>query len=193
MGGAGVSGATFHLDNLHYSNSPLGHPAWTTFPLRCQSEIACWQSNQWKRARVRKCHFCPHLSKLVVFSLCPHPERSRSSRPIQKCPIIIDLSVVIFINNSACDDPAGMLMSAKLELIILTISPWPSAWLSDVHSGALLFASGPADDKMAQLSHSVQTWGLIKESASPGKSVIFSSKFMSACFNTLDSPYNLFT
>jgi len=48
---------------------------------------------------------------------CPHPERTRPSRPIPKCLIIIDLSVLIFINNCACDDPAGMLMSPQLELI----------------------------------------------------------------------------
>lgn len=81
-------------------------------------------------AQVCKCNFC-HLSKLVAFPSCPHPERSRSSRPIQKCPIIIDLSVLIFINNCACDDPAGMLMSPQLELIScrhrsgrLSISSW---------------------------------------------------------------------
>lgn len=50
-------------------------------------------------------------------SPCPHPERRRSSRPIQKCPVITGLSVVIFINKRARDDPAGMLMSPQLELI----------------------------------------------------------------------------
>lgn len=71
-----------------------------------------------KLAQVCRRHFCPHLSRVGgSLSSCPHPERSRSSRPIQKCPVITDLSVVIFINNRACDDPAGMLMSPQLELI----------------------------------------------------------------------------
>lgn len=98
----------------------------------------------------RQMSFCPHLSEPVVFfSSCPHPERSRSSRPIQKCPIIIDLSVLIFINNCACDDPAGMLMSPQLELIScrrrsgrLSVPPRSSAWLSNRHSSRLCFTPG---------------------------------------------------
>lgn len=54
-----VAIVTFHLHYLHYSHSPLGHPAWTTFPSRYHAEITCWQSNQWERTQVGKCHLCP--------------------------------------------------------------------------------------------------------------------------------------
>jgi len=127
--------------------------------------------------------FCPHLFELVLYSLCPHPERSRSSKPIQKCSIIIDLSVLIFINNCACDDPAGMLMSPQLELISckccngrLSISPWSSAWLSNIRSVAVHFVTGGQRRitlYMTPLFSSVLPLGFIKETASPAKSFIF--------------------
>lgn len=146
---------TFHLYYLHYSDSPPGHAAWTTFSL----EMPRWDYMLTKQSMetgpsLQMSFLSSSLSELVVFSPCPHPERSRSSRPIQKCPIIIDLSVLIFINNCACDDPAGMLMSPQLELIScrrrsghLSIPPWSSAPLSDVQSSAVHFVMGPVDDK----------------------------------------------
>lgn len=77
-------------------------------------------------------------------SPCLHPEGRRSSRPIQKCPVITGLSVVIFINKRARDDPAGMLMSPQLELISCrrrrTFPPRSSAVLLSAaqSSGAVL-------------------------------------------------------
>lgn len=103
----------FHLHYLHYSDSPSGRlPAWPSTS-RYQTEITCWQSNQQEGAGAADV-----ISVSVLwFLIAPLFWRSRSSTPIQKCPIITDLSVLIFINNCACDDPAGMLMSTQLELI----------------------------------------------------------------------------
>lgn len=88
------------------------------FPLRRHAEITCWQNNQWKLVQVHKCHLCPPISPSPWFSSCAlilkgagHPGQFKNYL------IIIDLSVLIFINNCACDDPAGMLMSPQLELI----------------------------------------------------------------------------
>lgn len=100
------------IEILPWAN-PLRRPSSWDVTLRLHVHKAI--SGNWpKSANVI---FIPHLPELVIFSLCPHLETSRSSRPIQNYPIIIDLSVLIFINHCACDDPAGMLMSPQLELI----------------------------------------------------------------------------
>lgn len=140
------------------------HPAWMTSPhrdamLRLHVDKAI-NGNRPKSANVIfvlvSLSWCFFSLSVSLSLLCPHPERSQSSRPIQKCPIIIDLSVLIFINNCACDDPAGMLMSPQLELISCRhrsgrLSFFPpvvvGAAVKCTHPCTVRFVTGPVDDK----------------------------------------------
>ena len=196
---------TFHLHYLHYSDSPPGpSPAWTTFPWRCHAEITCWQSNQWEPAQSLQMSFLSSSRRVGgFFSLPrPHPERSRSSKPIQKCPIIIDLSVLIFINNCACDDPAGMLMSPRLELIScgrrsgrLSIPPWSSAAAAVKQTlpalCSLWWGRWTIRPNATWLSSSVSPLGFIKKKVLPQQNLLFFSQSLcplaSALLRTIPS------
>lgn len=131
-------------------------------------------------------------------TLCSHPERSRSSRPIQCHPIIIDLSVWIFINNNVRDDPAGMLMSPLLELIRLERNSVRSAFPCGPVCAAVQRARRRRRRRCRRAFGwrskggrllSCSTSGFHKRSASSAKSP-FSSQFMSTCFGTSDLPSN---
>ena len=165
---------------------PGGRPRLDDLPLAvCHAEITCWHSNQCTLAQVCKCRFCPHLSELAVLSFAPSSWKESVIQAIQKCPIIIDLSVLIFINNWACDDPAGMLMSPQLELIScrrrsgrLSIPPWSSARLSNVHSCAVHFVMRPVDDKTLHQMTSLfsSTPGVHKRKVLPQQNLLFFSQ-----------------
>lgn len=121
---------------------------------------------------------------------------------MQKCPVIINLSVLIFINNRARHDPAGMLMSPQSELISCgrhsgpprpPPSPlqWSSGRLSNVHSSAGRFVIGRPVEDETRLLYEFPPPGFHERKVLPRQKVVFPLFYFSVRVYVLFSSQSL--